>query len=251
MSSLLQALQWQRGETSIHKLDPRTKIAWCLLTVAFSVYFLTIEAQIILLITIISYLAAARSIRRFAGGLWSILFLVAFIAALNYLYMGLYYTVATSLRLINILMAFSAFSLTTHPDDLSAALIKLRLPYNFAYMLVASARYAVVMSREFSNIIDAYKARGIEFEGLFLKRVRQYAMILVPLIMCTIRRSFRLAEAMEARAFSLKCKKTYYRELYFKKTDFAFICLVIFYLSIISILYYSLIVIPIWPTIWV
>jgi len=245
VSSLLQALQWQRGETLIHMLDPRTKIAWCLLTVAFSVYFLTIEAQIMLLTTIVSYLAAARSIRRFMGALWSILLLVALIAALNYLYMGLYYTVATSLRLINILTAFSAFSLTTHPDDLSAALIKLRLPYNFAYMLVASARYAVVISREFSNIIDAYKARGIEFEGLFLRKLRQYAMILVPLIMCTIRRSFRLAEAMEARAFSLKCKKTYYRGLSLKKIDLEFICLVIFYLSIISILYYHIVLIPV------
>jgi energy-coupling factor transport system permease protein len=245
VSSLLQALQWQRGETSIHRLDPRTKIAWCLLTVALSVYFLTIEAQLMLLITIASYLVAAKSIRRFAGALWSILLLVALIAALNYLYMGLYYTVATSLRLINILTAFSAFSLTTHPDDLSAALIKLRLPYSFAYMLVASARYAVVISREFSNIIDAYKARGVEFEGLFLRKLRQYAMILVPLIMCTIRRSFRLAEAMEARAFSLKCKKTYYRELSFKKTDLVFMCIVILYFLIISILYHSLILIPV------
>jgi energy-coupling factor transport system permease protein len=245
MSSLLQALQWQQGETLIHRLDPRTKIAWCLLTLAFSVYFLTIEAQIILLITIASYLAAAKSIRRFAGALWSILLLVALIAALNYLYMGLYYTIATSLRLVNILTAFSAFSLTTHPDDLSAAFIKLRLPYSFAYMLVASARYAVVISREFSNIIDAYKARGIEFEGLFLRKVRKYTMILVPLIMCTIRRSFRLAEAMEARAFSLKCKKTYYRELSFKKTDLAFMFLVVLYLSVISIIYPSLVLIPV------
>jgi len=245
MSSLLQALQWQQGETLIHRLDPRTKIAWCLLTLAFSVYFLTIEAQIILLITIASYLAAAKSIRRFAGALWSILLLVSLIAALNYLYMGLYYTIVTSLRLVNILTAFSAFSLTTHPDDLSAAFIKLRLPYSFAYMLVASARYAVVISREFSNIIDAYKARGIEFEGLFLRKVRKYAMILVPLIMCTIRRSFRLAEAMEARAFSLKCKKTYYRELSFKKTDLAFMFLVVLYLSVISIIYPSLVLIPV------
>jgi len=68
---------------------------------------------------------------------------------------------------------------------------------------------------------------------------------LVPLIMCTIRRSFRLAEAMETRAFSLKCKKTYYRELSFKKTDLVFMCIVILYFLIISILYNSLILIPV------
>ncbi|MCX8182604.1 MAG: energy-coupling factor transporter transmembrane protein EcfT [Candidatus Methanomethyliaceae archaeon] len=244
MSSFLQALQWQRGETLVHRLDPRTKIAWCLLTIAFSVYFLTIEAQLALLLTIVIYMVVARSLGRFLGALWSILLLVILIAALNYLYMGLYYTVTTSLRLINILTAFSAFSLTTHPDDLSAALIKLRLPYSFAYMLVASARYAVVISREFSNIVDAYKARGIEFEGIRLKKVRQYAMILVPLIMCTIRRSFRLAEAMEARAFGVKCKKTYYRELSFRSTDLAFLIITLFYLSMIFMLSQTLIVFP-------
>ncbi|MEM4406614.1 MAG: energy-coupling factor transporter transmembrane component T [Candidatus Methanomethylicaceae archaeon] len=245
MSSFLQALQWQRGDTLIHRLDPRTKIAWCLLSIAFSIYFLAIEPQLMILVTIVIYMTAARSLRRFTRALWSILLLVILIAALNYLYMGLYYSVATSLRLINILTAFSAFSLTTHPDDLSAALIKLRVPYSFAYMLVASARYSVVISREFSNIVDAYKARGIEFEGVSLRRVRQYAMVLVPLIMCTIRRSFRLAEAMEARAFGVKCKKTFYRELFFGKVDLAFIIITILYLSTIFLLCGSLSIVPI------
>lgn len=242
MSSFLQALQWQRGDTHIHRLDPRTKILWCLLTIAFSIYFLTIESQLMVLATIIAYMVAARSLAKFIRALWSILLLVVLIAALNYLYLGLYYTVSTSLRLINILTAFSAFSLTTHPDDLSAALIKLKLPYSFAYMLVASARYAVVISREFSNIVDAYKARGIEFEGMRLKKIRKYAMILVPLIMCTIRRSFRLAEAMEARAFGLKVKKTYYRELLLRKSDALFISFMVLYLSLMFWLSQRLIV---------
>lgn len=244
MSSILQAFQWQRGETIIHRLDPRTKIVWCLLTITFSLYLLTIDAQLMLTVTIIIYIAAARTLARFARALWSVLLLVIMIAALNYLYLGVYYTIVTSLRLINILTAFSAFSLTTHPDDLSAALIKLRLPYTFAYMLVASARYAVVISREFSNIVDAYKARGIEFEGMRLRRVRQYSMILVPLIMCTIRRSFRLAEAMEARGFGLKCKKTYYRELSFRRNDLVFIFVALLYLSIIMLISQSLAVVP-------
>ncbi|MGC8935756.1 MAG: energy-coupling factor transporter transmembrane component T family protein [Candidatus Methanomethylicaceae archaeon] len=242
MSSFLQALQWHRGDTPIHRLDPRTKILWCLLTIAFSIYFLTIESQLMVLATIIAYMVAARSLAKFVRALWSVLLLVVLIAALNYLYLGLYYTVSTSLRLINILIAFSAFSLTTHPDDLSAALIKLKLPYNFAYMLVASARYAVVISREFSNIVDAYKARGIEFEGMHLKKMRKYAMILVPLIMCTIRRSFRLAEAMEARAFGLRVKKTYYRELSLRKSDAIFILFVVIYLSLIFWLSHRLVV---------
>lgn len=233
MSDFLQALKWQRGNTYIHRLDPRTKIIWCLLTIVASVLLLTIEAQLMIMITVIVLMIVAKSLTKFLRSVWSILLLVLFIATLNYFYLGLYYTIVTSLRLINILIAFSAFSLSTHPDDLSAALIKLRLPYNFAFMLVASARYAVVISREFSNILDAYKARGIEFEGARLGKIKKYAMVLVPLIMCTIRRSFRLAEAMEARGFGLKYKKTYYKEINFGKRDLLFILITLLYLSLI------------------
>ncbi|MCC6013596.1 MAG: energy-coupling factor transporter transmembrane protein EcfT [Candidatus Verstraetearchaeota archaeon] len=237
MSNLLQILKWHKKDTYIHRLDPRTKIIWCLLTIAFSIISLTIETQLIILTMIIIFMVIAKSLTRFIRALWSIFPLILLIVALNYIYLGLYYTIVTSLRLINILTAFSAFSLSTNPDDLSAALIKFRLPYSFALMLVASIHYSVILNKDFSNIIDAYKARGFEFEGSFIKKIKNYAIILVPLIVCTINRSLKLAEAMEARGFNPKSKRTYYNELSFNKNDFLF--LLVSFLFFLSILFIS------------
>jgi energy-coupling factor transport system permease protein len=57
--------------------------------------------------------------------------------------------------------------------------------------------------------MDAQKARGLELEkGGFMKRIRNYIPILIPLIVSAIRRSLELAEAMESRAWGAVKKRT-------------------------------------------
>ena len=57
--------------------------------------------------------------------------------------------------------------------------------------------------------MDAQKARGLELEkGNFMKRVKNYIPILIPLIVGAIRRSLELAEAMESRAWGAVEKRT-------------------------------------------
>jgi energy-coupling factor transport system permease protein len=57
--------------------------------------------------------------------------------------------------------------------------------------------------------MDAQKARGLELErGSFLKRIRNYIPVLIPLIVSAIRRSLELAEAMESRAWGSTKKRT-------------------------------------------
>jgi len=45
-------------------------------------------------------------------------------------------------------------------------------------------------------------------KGSFLKRIRNYVPILIPLIVSAIRRSLELAEAMESRAWGATKKRT-------------------------------------------
>jgi len=70
--------------------------------------------------------------------------------------------------------------------------------------------------------MDAQKARGLELErGNFMKRVRNYIPILIPLIVSAIRRSLELAEAMESRAWGATEKRTNLYVLKMKKPDYA------------------------------
>jgi energy-coupling factor transport system permease protein len=70
--------------------------------------------------------------------------------------------------------------------------------------------------------MDAQKARGLELEkGGFMKRIRNYIPILIPLIVSAIRRSLELAEAMESRAWGAVKKRTNLYALKLHRGDLA------------------------------
>jgi len=84
------------------------------------------------------------------------------------------------------------------------------------------------LAEEAQTIIDAQKARGLELEkGNFLKRIRNYVPILIPLIISAIRRSLELAEAMEARAWGATKKRTNLYLLKFQRRDYFLIILTV------------------------
>ena len=75
-------------------------------------------------------------------------------------------------------------------------------------------------------IMDAQKARGLELErGNFLKRIRNYIPILIPLIIGAIRRSLELAEAMESRAWGATKKRTNLYVLKMQRGDLVLIAI--------------------------
>jgi len=83
-----------------------------------------------------------------------------------------------------------------------------------------------VLAIEAQTIIDAQKSRGLELErGNFLKRIRNYIPILVPLIVGAIRRSLELAEAMESRAFGTQKQRTSLYSLKLRGSDYAVLLL--------------------------
>jgi energy-coupling factor transport system permease protein len=118
-------------------------------------------------------------------------------------------SLAMTLRFGVLVETFSVFFLTTSPDLLGLALEQSRVPYEFVFAFTTAVRFVPVLADEAQTIMDAQKARGLELErGNFLKRVRNYIPILIPLIVSAIRRSLDLAEAMESRAWGASEKRT-------------------------------------------
>ncbi|MEM2385372.1 MAG: energy-coupling factor transporter transmembrane component T, partial [Candidatus Bathyarchaeia archaeon] len=119
--------------------------------------------------------------------------------------------------------SFSIFFLTTSPDHLGLALEQSRVPYEFCFAFTTAVRFVPVLAEEAQTIMDAQKARGLELEkGNFLKRVRNYIPILIPLIISAIRRSLELAEAMESRAWGATKKRTNLYVLKLRCGDYLF-----------------------------
>jgi len=82
------------------------------------------------------------------------------------------------------------------------------------------------MATDAQEIIDAQRSRGLELEkGKLLRRVRNYIPILVPLIVCAIRRSLEMAEALESRAFGASERRTSLIALRMGAWDFAIVAL--------------------------
>ncbi len=112
-------------------------------------------------------------------------------------------------RFVVLIESFSVFFLTTSPDRLSLALQQSHVPYELCFAFTTAIRFVPVLAEEAQTIMDAQRARGLELEGgNFLKRVRNYVRVLIPLIVSAIRRSLELAEAMESRAWGATEKRT-------------------------------------------
>jgi len=126
-----------------------------------------------------------------------------------------------TLRFLVLVESFSIFFLTTSPDRLGLALEQSHVPYEFCFAFTTAVRFVPVLAEEAQTIMDAQKARGLELErGNFIKRIKNYIPILIPLIVSAIRRSLELAEAMESRAWGATDKRTNLYVLKIKRGDY-------------------------------
>jgi energy-coupling factor transport system permease protein len=140
-------------------------------------------------------------------------------------------------RFIVLVESFSIFFLTTSPDHLSLALEQSHVPYELCFAFTTAVRFVPVLAEEAQTIMDAQRARGLELDrGNFIKRVKNYIPILIPLIVNSIRRSLQLAEAMESRAWGASKKRTNLYILKLRGGDFG---IVLFSLLTLSIAIYA------------
>jgi energy-coupling factor transport system permease protein len=108
----------------------------------------------------------------------------------------------SALRLLAIGTAFFLFFQTTPPEALSNALLKMGVPYPFAFVLSASMQFVPVLVRRLGNIRDAQRARGIPIEG-GLSLLIHLPALAGPLLIQAFKFADELAEAMEARGFGI------------------------------------------------
>jgi len=108
----------------------------------------------------------------------------------------------SGLRLLAIGTAFFLFFQTTSPEALSNALLKMGIPYAFAFVLSASMQFVPVLVRRLGNILDAQRARGIPIEG-GLNLLTHLPALAGPLLIQAFKFADELAEAMEARGFGI------------------------------------------------
>ncbi len=232
--SVFDGFKFRRVYSPIHQLDPRVKFFYVLVMFVIAIMFNQLLPLILLFFIQLPFVFVAGVQREWVRSLRGALFFAIMIFLFNFVFQYFWteyplppspslleYSIAMTLRFIVLIESFSMFFLTTSPDHLGLALEQSHVPYEFCFAFTTAVRFVPVLAEEAQTIMDAQKARGLELErGNFIKKVRNYIPILIPLIVSAIRRSLELAEAMESRAWGATEKRTNLYVLRVKRGDY-------------------------------
>jgi energy-coupling factor transport system permease protein len=142
---------------------------------------------------------------------------------------GLSRAILMGMRLIFLIMITSIFlTLTTTPLKLSDALESLfswmkvfRFPvHEMAMMMSIALRFIPTLSDETQKIMNAQMSRGADYDtGGFMKRIKGYVTVLVPLFVSSFNRAEDLACAMDARCYRGGVGRTKLNPLKIRRAD--------------------------------
>lgn len=235
----MEAFKFIQKNTIIHKLDPRTKL---LLAIIYSILGIIFEDIIILFfifISLIPFILVGQLFKKWIKSIRGMSFLFLLLIIFNTLFInehGFSKSISMIIRVMIMVSSFSLFFLTVHPDDLMLSLISLKVPYNIAFSFSLSFRFVPTIAIEAQNIIDAQKSRGYEMEeGGLITQAKNLIPLLVPLIVCSMKRAFHIAESLDSRAFGSTKNRTYYYSISYTKKDW-FLTAVLIIILIIGIL---------------
>lgn len=112
---------------------------------------------------------------------------------------------------------------STQPRDLLLAFVKLRVPYNLAFMVTTGLHYIPLIAAESANVIRSQRLRGFRYLQFNpLQVIRGLLNSFRPILTNNIRRATHLGEAVESRAFSpdiVGKQRTYLRLLKMQSQD--------------------------------
>jgi energy-coupling factor transport system permease protein len=237
----VQGFKFTKLDTPIHNLDPRSKFLLVVGFFATALMFTNIFVLIVVIISQIPVVLLAKTAKRWLQSMRGGLLYAGFIFIANLIFgTPFVQSIAFGIRFLGVVSAFSIFFMTTSADDLGLALEKIHAPYAIAFTFTTAVRLVPTMAIDAQTVVDAQRSRGLELDkGNFVKRIRNYIPILIPLIISAIRRSVELAEALEARAFGATEKRTSIATLKMHLADYVVILLTVLGLGLAIYVYFK------------
>lgn len=234
------------GESVIHRLDPRAKLIASFYFIAS--IFLANNWQTYAIFAIFTFFCVYLSkinLQFFIKGIKPLLWLILFTVSLQMLftpggtiYFQWWIFTITQWGVINGLLIFCRFvliifmatllTLTTPPLDLSDAIEYLLRPlkiihfpaHEISLMLSIALRFVPTLMDETEKIMNAQRARGVDFgEGSLIQKMQAIVPLLIPLFVSSFNRAEELATAMEARGYQGGEGRTKYRILRWQNRD--------------------------------
>ena len=211
-------------DTWVHRLDPRTKMLLLLGMFALPFVFLDplYEVAILALVLFFGYVAQAlTNLRR----IWFILVSIAILTIILWSIFGsgqtplflfvereaVLYGVAIALRIDITVIAGMIFLSTTRNEEVAIGLVRLGIPYRFAFAVSTALRMVPTIVATGLTIGQAQRSRGLDLEsGNIVQRIRKHLPLLVPVFVTTVRSTNVFSMALESKGFGANPRRTYY-----------------------------------------
>jgi len=127
---------------------------------------------------------------------------------------GVVWGLIQSLRMISLSLAGAALAMSTPPDRIFAALLRLRVPYGLAFLAVTALRFVPQVGREMLIVRRARARRGRPVHKRNpLAWLQLELMLLKPVVARSLRRARVLAESLDARGFDPSAPRAVRRPL--------------------------------------
>ncbi|MBA4542325.1 MULTISPECIES: energy-coupling factor transporter transmembrane protein EcfT [Thermoactinomyces] len=238
--------QYYPGDSLVHRMDPRAKWLFLMVFMIFVFWANHLRSTAVLLFfTLVAAGMARIPVSVFIRAIRPALFIILFTMILHLLMTkggeallrlpfitiyqeGLRQAVFVSARLFVLISVASLLTFTTSPIDLTDGiewllkpLQRFKIPvHEIALMMSIALRFIPLLWEETEKIRKAQTARGADFDtGFFIKRLKSYIPVLIPLFLSAFRRAEELALAMEARGYRGSEGRTKWRQLRFSSLD--------------------------------
>jgi energy-coupling factor transport system permease protein len=116
------------------------------------------------------------------------------------------------------------FLSTTRNEEITAALLRLGLPYRAAFAFSTALRLVPTFVGAGSTIAEAQRSRGLDLDkGNILERIRKYVPLMVPVLLTALRSTDQFAMALESKGFGARPQRTFLLQLRMRAIDWAFV----------------------------
>lgn len=210
-------------DTIFHRMDPRAKMLMLLGWFVVAFLFLSPWANLLILVAELLMVTVAKAwpnVRRFS--LLLAIILVATTIMFGLVHPGettligfievesVVYGVTIGLRVVALIVAGLVFLSTTNNEELLIGLVRLKVPYRFAFALSTALRLVPTVLGTAQVIMQAQRSRGLDIDrGNIFRRLKNMSPIVIPVFISTIRSTQVFGMALESKGFGAYPTRTY------------------------------------------
>ena len=255
--------QYVPGDSFIHTLDARVKLAGAALLLVALIISTSLAAMLAAMAILLGLTSMAsvplRSAAKSLVPIWPfvvfmvVLQLLAFPgspadgcytlwqwSSLRLTNCSVHLAVLSLFRLIDLILLINLLAVTTSlnavihgVEHLLRPLGRLGLPsHELALVVGLSIRFVPVLGEETERLMKAQAARGADFgrgrRGL-IQRIRRMLPLLIPLFISSLERAEDVAVAMESRGYLGSRGRTHWVQLQNRPRDYAILCLLLLF----------------------